>query len=567
MKSPDASHDRGVILRLLFIPFFIVLAVAAPAQDLPAVEAAIPPAIQAAGAPQPRIFPGGVRMAISTHSPDVQALVNQGLNHLHGGWEFEAARHFAAAMREDPDCLMAHWGMVMALLTPNPESAEARAAATARMLSLVEAGKGTDLERGYAYGLVKYLEEGPSGAAVAFRKVADKYPKEMQAAVFSALFQRGGYDELGSATPDQEAAEDVLLSLCKDNPQSALLIHALLMISAEAPDLSASLDLARQLCQLVPDYPPYQHLLGHYEWRCGHHHEAAAAFAQSSAQYQLWMKNNGIALADCGEWIQAECYRVVAIASQGDTQTAIAEATQLANTLIPGDRAASPGARALWWDAHTLIARIGHTQHTAASLDMALQSLPAPEAVQSSRAHTLAHWWINGLRIALHGMRCVKSGDLAQARDVSQALTLHGENMARMQDAATAQGERTFWLRAFRALEVLASDLRGEMAMAGPRGRREIAYNWFASAADRQAPEPMLMPPMVLTSMPTKLGWFHLKAGRHAEAIEAFERALQRTPRDRNSLDGLLKARDALHTARSGTATQPPADAAPTPGP
>ena len=44
------------------------------------------------------------------------------------------------------------------------------------------------------------------------------------------------------------------------------------------------------------------------------------------------------------------------------------------------------------------------------------------------------------------------------------------------------------WNRAFRALEVLASDLRGRLAMAGPKDRRGTAYNWFASAADRQRP-------------------------------------------------------------------------------
>ena len=63
------------------------------------------------------------------------------LSELHGGWEFEASRHFAAAMREDPECLLAHWGMIMALLNPSPETNDARIAATDRLYGLIEQGR------------------------------------------------------------------------------------------------------------------------------------------------------------------------------------------------------------------------------------------------------------------------------------------------------------------------------------------------------------------------------------------------------------------------------------------
>ena len=36
-------------------------------------------------------------------------------------------------------------------------------------------------------------------------------------------------------------------------------------------DLGASVELARKLCLMAPDYAPYFHLSGHYEWRCGQH--------------------------------------------------------------------------------------------------------------------------------------------------------------------------------------------------------------------------------------------------------------------------------------------------------
>lgn len=544
--------------RLLWLPVTVAVSLAEEAPmappALPSVEDAIPAAIKAAEPPHYQVFPGGIRMAISTFSPTVQAHVNQGLNHLHGGWEFEAARHFSVAMRQDPDCLMAHWGMAMALLNPNPETNAARVAATERLLHLVEAAKGTDLERGYAYGLIKYIDEGPAGAADAFRRVSEKFPREMQAAIFSSLFHRGGYDELGSPTADQETAENRLLSLITNHPDSTAPLNALLLIRAEAPDLSNSLELARKLCRMAPDYAPYYHLLGHYEWRTGHHREAASAFAKSATLFRNWMNSDKIDLADCPEWIRSECYRVVALISQGEDETAIAAASQLASLPPPDNRPSSPGARALWWDGKTLTARVGMRIGTLESLTKAFQSLPSTDTTKAIRDKSLAYWWVDGLRLAIDGKILLKQGKIEQARDVAQALTLHGEAMTRSQKDAAATGERTSWLRSFRALEVIASEIRGEIALAGPPERREIAYNWFSSAADRQLNEPMLMPPLVLTPMASRLGQFHLESGRPAQAIEAFERALVSFPNDSPTLSALAMAREA------STSAQPPED-------
>lgn len=528
----------------------------------PPVRDAIPTPVWQSKPPEVQIFPAGVLMAVSAKDDAVQESVLQGLNHMHGGWDFEASRHFAAALKADPRCLMAHWGMAIALLSPNPESNSARDAVIARLLTLIETEPsvngsperfGTDLERGYAYGLVKYLEDGPTGAANAFKKIADKYPKEMQAGVFSALFRRGGFDELGFATPDQETAEYELLRIISENPYSTVPVYALLTIRAEAPDISPSLHQARKLCEMAPDYPSYLHLLGHYEWRSGNHAEAVSAFGKAANIYQNWMDRNQIPLADCPEWIRSESYRIIALASSGDPDSALTASKKLAAISIPDDRRNSPGARMLDWEAKTLPARIGHSIDTEKSFKDALSSLPAPDLTRRMGEHTTAHWWINGLRIALDGLLKVRQGKLSEARDVSQALTVHGEMMVRTQETARNFGERTQWLRAFRSLEVLASQLRAEIASAGPKVLRESAYNWLASAADRQSNEPMMLPPCIMVPMAAKLGDFHLRAGRPSHAIESYERALTRFP-------GNLRAQDGLTTAKREAGDLPTSD-------
>lgn len=515
---------------------------AAKIVEIPSVEAAIPDPVKALGVPTMFNFPGGIRMAVTAATESAQAHVNQGMNQLHGGWEFEASRHFAAAMREDPECLLAHWGMVMTLLTPSPETGPARNAAAERLLHLVDQGKGSELERGYAYGLIKYIDEGPAAAAAAFRKVADKFPNDLQARIFAALFGRGGYNELGDPTPDQAAAEKSLQELIEKNPLSPVPLNALLTIQAEAPDLTKSEELARKLCQMSPEYAPYFHLLGHYEWRCGEHGKAASAFGRASSIYEKWMKENKAAVADCPEWVKAECYRIVSIVSKGEFDTAYAGARRIAATPLDPNRLSSPGDRLLLWDAKTLPARILLHRGLHGNADEAMHSLPTPEEIKNTHSASLAFWWIDGLRFALEARRLIDAGKDKDAQDVVTAFAQHGEGMANTQPLAATFGERSSWTRAYRALEVLASELQGNLAMAGPKERTGIAYNWFASATDRQRPTSLMFPPMILTPMAIHLGEYYLTVGKTDEAIEAYQRALAAFPNDMNALVGLKNA-------------------------
>ena len=425
---------------------------------------------------------------------------------------------------------------------PAPESLQARNAAAERLLELVEQGKGSELERGYAYGLLKYIEEGPAGAANAFHKVSARFPNDLQAAVFAALFSRGGYDETGDATPDQERAEKALLALIEKHPQSPIPINALLFIRAEGPDPAASLELARKLKEMVPGYPPFVHLTGHYEWRCGNHAQAAAEFGRAVFLYQKWMKEQSVTTADCPEWIKAESYRIVALFSKGDIKTAEADAQKLAANPRIIERPASAGNRLLLWEAVTLPARIQLAQ--GKTIESAVL-LPKPESLKKFHDHTLAYWWIDGLRFVLEARRLIDEKKTDEARDVLNALTQHSEMMTRSRNAAAAGGELSAWMRALRALESLSSESRGLLALTGPDKQRGTSYNWFSSAADRQLPASMLMPPALLSPMVARLGGYHLAAKQADEAIDAFQRALLLFPNDLGSLNGMKLAFEA----------------------
>ncbi len=523
---------------------------------LPAVDAAIPAAVKAMGEPSMVELPAGATNAVSGISEKVQAHVNQGIFHLHGGWEFEASRHFAAAMREDPECLLAHWGMVMTMLAPSSETGAARDAAAERLLYLVDQQKGTELERGLAYGLIKYMQEGPAGAAEAFRRIAEKFPNDIQANIFGALFSRTGYDEFGHAKLEQETAEKNLLTLSEKHPDNPLPLYALLSIRAEATDLTASLEMARKLRQMMPDYAPYFHLLGHYEWRCGNHAKAISAFGNAATFYEQWMKENKVTLADCPEWVKAECYRVVAMASKGDYDTALAAARQIANVPFPENRMTSPGVRMLLWEAKTLPASIILHRNAPGCEQEAADSLPKPASIKNTHQHSLAYLWIDGLRLHIEAQKLIRAKRHDEAKEVVMAIARHGEHLSSGSRTAAANGERSAWFKAFKTLEILASDLNGQVAFYGPRENIGSAYNWFSAAADRQRPASLMLPPLIFTPMASHLGEYYLAIAKPTEAIDAFKRALTAFPNDLRSFIGLKKAYEKAKLTQEATDTE-----------
>lgn len=519
-----------------------LVATAAPDEEVPDIEAMIPETVKALPAPVMKDFQGGLKMAITTTSDEAQAHVIAGLNQLHGGWEFEASRHFAVALRLDPKCLLAHWGMAISLLAPNPETGKERDASLDRLLWLVNEGAGNELERGYVYGLIQYYKEGPTAATDAYRKLSEKFPNDLQATMFTALFGRGGYNDLNVATPEQERSEKLLQDLMVRYPDSSLLINALLTIRMEAPDLAPSLPMARKLCQLAPDYAPYFQLLGHYEWRTGHHAEASAAFNRASELYESWMTTSKATAMDCPAWVASECYRCVCLASKGDFDTAFTAATSLANKKVPKERAGSAGGRMLLWEGKTLPARLLMARGLKGDAAKALASLPPAQEIAAYREKSLSNWYIDGLRLYLDGLRLMDEQKFADATEVAVALSHHGEMMSRVQESASVGGERSFWNRGFRALEVSASELRGRLALAGPKSGHGSAYNWFRSAVDRQTRSTQLLPPSILTPMELRLGDYYLALNKPTDAVAAYREALATYPNDMRSLKGLLTA-------------------------
>ena len=134
--------------------------------------------------------------AVSANSKEVQMHVSQGIALIHAGWDFEAYRHFVEAVKKDPECLMAYWGIALSLAGPNSEVVECRLAAVRRMIDLVTQGKGTVSEQGQAEAMAFVFSEQPERAPEVFAAVSEKYPNNLQLKLMASFLKRDGYDDL-----------------------------------------------------------------------------------------------------------------------------------------------------------------------------------------------------------------------------------------------------------------------------------------------------------------------------------------------------------------------------------
>jgi tetratricopeptide (TPR) repeat protein len=532
------SHDQcmRILCLLLLLPTLLF-----SEESLPDMADLVIPNLKAMPTPEMRTFEGGIQMAITTSSPEAQQRVLQGLNLIHGGWDFEAYRQFMEAVKLDPECLMANFGVAFSLAGADSEFSKARLTAATRMLMLVDRGVGSDLERGYVYAFKKLIDEGPLAAADAFGVVGRKYPNDVQLKLFEAFLRRSGFDEYGSPMPDQEVAEKTVKDLMQQFPDSRLLMHTWLMLRTENLDMRKDLPMARKLCEMVPDYPPYQHLLGHYEWRSGNFAQAAAAFSRCGELYLHWMKESKLSIVDCPEWIRAEVYRTVALASAGDYESALAAANALATLPIPNDRIESAGARMMYWEAKTLAARLLMRRGAKGDEALAIASLPKPEAVKDIVTRTKVGSFYQGLVIVLEGRKSLAEGDTKRAEELFQLMALHGEKMVEVRVQAGKVGELSPFLRAFECLEVSAAEFRGLLTMKNSGATVSAAYNWISGARDRQKIASRMMPPITLLPMSSRLTDYYLNKNDVKSARETCEEGLLLWPNDLILLEHLQK--------------------------
>jgi hypothetical protein len=445
-------------------------------------------------------------------SAAVRPRIERGVAMLHSFW-FESAEHeFREIIAADPQCAMGHWGRALTMMG-NPMTRAAAPPAAMREGRLAAdraaalAAGATHREQMYIAATTAFYADETRDHATrmraleqAFAALHEAHPEDMEAAIFHArtLVANAPPDDRTFAKQLRGAA--IMQPLFDAHPQHPGLAHYLIH-AYDVPELAdRGADAARAYAGIAPDAPHALHMPSHIFTRLGNWDESIETNARSAR-----------AEPDSNGAVHPMDYMVYAYLQQGrdaDARRVVDRAVQNSDQFYGGllgyNFTAMPARyaveRSAWADAAALKLPVGATPFVQALTHFA-------RAVGAARAG---------------------NADAAQ-QDVDMLGTLKAQ--------LDAAGDR-YW-----ATAVEAQRLASAAWVAFARGRHAEAEQLAADAAaleDTFEKHPVTPGPL----LPARelQGDLLLELGRHADALAAYDRTLEREPRRARALFGAGRA-------------------------
>lgn len=490
---------------------------------------------------------GEAQLAISSSSPQASVQVAQGIARLNASWDFEAYRHFCAAAKKDPDCLMAYWGIAMSLAGSEHEFYDQREAAVDRMLDLLEAGQGVEIERAYVEAAGRLLTGGVKDAGLTFQAISEKFPADIQSKLLSLFLLRDGFDSFGDARPGQLRARKGLQELVKEHPENLSVLSFWVSSQAEAP-LDADrlrdevLPYARKLVRLKPLYPPFALILAHVEARCGNATLGVEACLTALRLYDDYMRREKVTVFDCDGWVRAKVYLASLLATKGRYQESTVVSNELAALKIPAARVFSPGAGMILWEGRTIGARLAMARTTKKELEEGLKMLDRLPEDDWHQEKSFALGYRDSLAFSLGIRKAILAGDDEAAKALYEQLLARAKAFESEKTLASKTSTYSSWLRATNTLSIVVAELRGMLSEMEKGAMKMAAVNWYQAAAERQSRPTNLLPPALDYPMELRLGHYYLSAADPSAAAKAFRNGLLIRPNHLQTLEAFREA-------------------------
>ncbi|HYZ64774.1 MAG TPA: hypothetical protein VE650_20150 [Acetobacteraceae bacterium] len=447
-------------------------------------------------------------------TPEAAALFDKGMLYQHSFWYIAAPRQFEAALRADPGCGIAWWGIALSLLwnphvVPPAKNMVDGASAIAKAR---EAGARTPRERDYIEALAAMYTDVQTvdhrtrvlNYLRAMEQLAAKYPGDDEAQIQYALTLNVAASPSDKTYANQLKGAAILEEIWVRQPEHPGIAHYLIHLYDSPAMASRGLEAARRYAQVAPDAPHALHMPSHIFTRVGAWSDSVtsnAAAARSAAQ-----------AGDHADQLHAMDYLVYAYLQRGEDQQAKAivdamrQVSPFSETFLPGPfaMAAAPARYAIERDDWA----------GAAALEVRPNPLPQIVAIT---------WFAKGLGAA-------RTGDPAGAQAAVDQLIAN-------RDAARAKKDN-YWAEQVDIQARIVAAWR-EFAL----GRTEEALRDMADVAeaeDRTDKHPVTPGP--LAPARELYGEMLLQSGKPAEALAAFEAVMRKEPNRLNTTLDAAKA-------------------------
>jgi hypothetical protein len=216
--------------------------------------------------------------------PDAQKQFDRAILYQHSFWYRASQMAFEDALKADPECGMAYWGIALSLLWNPHVPAPAKnlgegAAAIAKGKSV---GANTQRERDYIDALaVIYADHDKLGHlprtqayAKAMEQVALRYPQDDEAQIHYALALNTSASPADKSYANQLKGAAILEPIFMRQPQHPGVAHYLIHLYDYPPIAEKGLKAARLYAKIAPDAAHAQHMPSHIFTRVGYWQES-----------------------------------------------------------------------------------------------------------------------------------------------------------------------------------------------------------------------------------------------------------------------------------------------------
>jgi hypothetical protein len=216
-----------------------------------------------------------------------QRRFDRGMRYQHSYWYLNAKEIFDEALKADPTCAMAQWGIALTLLdnphNPIPQSNLSPGLAAIQKAKAMNAK--TERERDYIDALTLMYTDYDKlshGQRIrtfrdALEKLATKYPDDDEAQIAYAITLNTSADLNDKTYAQQKQGAAILEPISQRQPRHPGVTHYLIHLY-DYPELAAQgLDAANRYAQIAPAAPHAQHMPSHIYTRVGYWKESIAS--------------------------------------------------------------------------------------------------------------------------------------------------------------------------------------------------------------------------------------------------------------------------------------------------
>jgi tetratricopeptide (TPR) repeat protein len=224
--------------------------------------------------------------------PEAQKLFNQGMLYQHSFWYRASQNVFEDALKADPQCGIAYWGVALSMLwNPHvPTPAKNLADGAVAIAKGKGVGAGTQRERDYLDALgVMYADSDKVdhrtrivAYAKAMEQLAQRYPNDDEAQIHYALALNTSASAADKTYANQIKGASILEPISKRQPQHPGVAHYLIHLYDYPSIAEKGLDAARRYAKIAPAAAHAQHMPSHIFTRVGYWDESISSNIQAA---------------------------------------------------------------------------------------------------------------------------------------------------------------------------------------------------------------------------------------------------------------------------------------------